>query len=92
MTDIRKHGFESDAQWREYLQEIEEAAPLVGVLKANDQDVLDDLAALRAEVASLRERIRIRHHSKRMARWQRVAGVAASLLLVTLITRREKPR
>jgi hypothetical protein len=92
MTDIRKHGFESDAQWREYLHEIEEAAPLVGVLKANDQDVLDDLAALRAEVASLRERIRIRHHSKRMARWQRVVGVAAFLLLAAAVGRREKPR
>lgn len=92
MTDIRKHGFESDAQWREYLQEIEEAAPLVGILKANDQNVLDDLAALRAEVASLRERIRIRRHGERMARWQRFAGVAAFLLLAAAVGRREKPR
>jgi hypothetical protein len=92
MTDIRKHGFESDAQWREYLEEIEEAAPLVGVLKASDQDVLDDLAVLRAEVASLRERIRIRCHGERMARWQRVGGVAAFLLLAAVVGRREKPR
>ncbi|EYR80996.1 hypothetical protein P9A16_30570 [Shinella sp. 838] len=92
MTDIRKHGFESDAQLREYLQEIEEAAPLVGVLPASDQDVLDDLATLRAEIASLRERIGIRRHGKRMVRWQRVAGVAAFLLLAAVVGRREKPR
>ncbi|MCO5148464.1 MULTISPECIES: hypothetical protein [unclassified Shinella] len=92
MTDIRKHGFESDAQWHEYLQEIEEAAPLVGVLNANDQDVLDDLAALCAEVGSLRERIKIRRHGERMARWQRVAGVAAFLLLAAAVGRREEPR
>ncbi len=91
MIDIRKHGFERDAQWREYLQEIEEAAPLVGVLKASDQDVLDDLAALRAEIASVRERIGIRRHGERMVRWQRVASVAAFLLLVAVVGRREKP-
>lgn len=82
MTDIRKHGFESDAQWREYLQEIEETTRPVGVLPARDQGVLDDLAALRAEVAALRERIRIRHHRERMARWQRIVGATAFLLLV----------
>jgi hypothetical protein len=92
MTDIRKHGFESDAQWREYLQEIEETAPLVGVPPASHQDVLDDIAALRAEVASLRERMRIRRHGERMARWQHIAGAAAFLLLVAAVGRREKPR
>lgn len=87
MTDIRKHGFESNAQWREYLQDIEETARPVGVLKASDRDVLDDLAVLRAEVAALRERVRIRSHRERMTRWQRVVGVAAFLLLAAAVGR-----
>jgi len=88
MTDIRKHGFESDAQWREYLQEIEETAPIVEVPPASHQDVLDDIAALRAEVASLRERTRIRPRRERMAQWQRVAGAAAFLFFVAVVGRR----
>jgi len=87
MTDIRKHGFDSDAQWREYLQDIEETARPVGVLRASDQDMLDDLAALRAEVAALRERVRIRSHRERMARWQRVVGATAFLLLAAAVGR-----
>lgn len=81
MTDIRKHGFESDAQWREYLQEIEEAARPVGTGAASNQDLLDDLADLRAEVAALRERVKARFHRGRITRWQSVVGAAALLLL-----------
>ena len=81
MTDIRKHGFESDAQWREYLQEIEEAERPVGAPTASDRYVLADIAALRAEVAALRERLRGRRHRERVTRWQRVVGAAALLLL-----------
>ena len=71
------------------LQESEATVPLVGVLKVSEQD---GLGALRAEVASLRERIRNRRYGERRARWQRVADVAVFLLLVTIISRREKPR
>lgn len=82
MTDIRKHGFESDAQWREYLQEIEEAGHLADIRPASDQEVLDELAAMRAELAALRERAGMRrrrgHH---VMRWRRVVGVAFLLLL-----------
>ena len=81
MTDIRKHGFESDAQWREYLQEIEEAERPAGAPTASDRDVLEDIAALRAEVVALRERLRGRRHRERVTRWQRVVGAAALLLL-----------
>ena len=81
MTDIRKHGFESDAQWREYLQEIEEAEHPATIRPASDRDVLDDLAALRAEVAALRERMRMPHDRGHIIRWRRVVGAAVLLLL-----------
>ncbi|WP_313529709.1 hypothetical protein [Shinella sp.] len=81
MTDIRKHGFESDAQWREYLQEIEEAGHPANIRPASDQDVLDDLAALRADVAALRERIGMRRCGN-MMRWRRIVGAAVLLMLV----------
>lgn len=81
MTDIRKHGFESDAQWREYLQEIEEAGHSENIRPASDQDVLDDLAALRTEVAALREQIRMWRRRGNMMRWRRVVGAAVLLLL-----------
>ena len=81
MTDIRKHGFESDAQWREYLQEIEEAGHLADIRPASDQKVLDELAAMRAEIAVLRERIGMRHRRGHMMPWKQVVGVAVLLLL-----------
>jgi hypothetical protein len=81
MTDIRKHGFESDAQWREYLQEIEEAGHPADTRPASDRDVLDDLAALRAEVAALRERIGMRRRRGNMMWWRRVVSAAVLLLL-----------
>lgn len=81
MTDIRKHGFESDVQWREYLEEIEEAGHPADIRPASDRDVLDDLAALRAEVAALRERMRMRHDRGHKIRWRRVIGSAVLLLL-----------
>ena len=81
MTDIRKHGFESDAQWREYLQEIEEAGHLADIRPASDQKVLDELAAMRAEIASLRERIGMRRRRGHMMPWKQVVGVAVLLLL-----------
>lgn len=81
MTDIRKHGFESDAQWREYLQEIEVTGHPADIRPASDRDVLDDLAALRAEVAALRERMRMRYDRGHMIRWRRVVGAGVLLLL-----------
>ncbi|MGQ3212487.1 MAG: hypothetical protein ACT6U0_19465 [Shinella sp.] len=81
MTDIRKHGFESDAQWREYLQEIEETGHPADIRPASDRDVLDDLAALRAEVAAVRERMRMRYDRGHMIRWRRVVGAGVLLLL-----------
>lgn len=81
MTDIRKHGFESDAQWREYLQEIEEAEHPATIRPASDQNVLDHLAALRAEVAALRGRIGMRRRRGNMMWWRRVVGAAVLLLL-----------
>lgn len=83
MTDIRKHGFESDAQWREHLQEIEEVARPVVIRPASDEHLLEDLTELRAEVAALRERIGVRLRHGRLSLWQSIIGAAALLLLVT---------
>ena len=87
MTDIRKHGFESDAQWREYLQEIEEAASHSGSGAMDEQSLLASLAGLRADVAALREQVRARRPQVRKTRWQRVGGVVAFLWLVAVAGR-----
>lgn len=87
MTDIRKHGFESDAQWREYLQEIEEAERPDNIQSVGDENILHDLAVLRTEIAALRELVKIRHHRGQMMRWTRVMGAAVLLLLVATVGR-----
>lgn len=87
MTDIRKHGFESDAQWREHLQEIEEATAQAGLPPVNEQRVLDELVDLRAEIAALREQIRSSRAQGRMTLWRRVGGAVAFLLLVRMAGR-----
>ncbi|MGX5722352.1 hypothetical protein [Shinella zoogloeoides] len=88
MTDIRRHGFESDAQWREYLEEIEEATGRPQVRPVGDDgNMLADLAVLRADAAALRECIEARLRRGRRARWQRVAGAAAFLLLLAVASR-----
>lgn len=87
MTDIRKHGFESDAQWREFLQEIEEAEHPANIRPASDRDVLDDLAELRAEVAALRERIGMRRRRGNLMGWSRIVGAAVLLLIAAVAGR-----
>ncbi|MGQ3294488.1 MAG: hypothetical protein ACT6U0_20040 [Shinella sp.] len=87
MTDIRKHGFESDAQWREYQQEIEEATSHSGGRSLKEQSLLDDLAQLRADVNALREQIWARRSGERMTRWQRVGGAVALLLIAAIAAR-----
>ena len=42
MSDIRRHGFESDAQWREHLEEIEDMEA-----RSAENRARRDLAALR---------------------------------------------
>ncbi|WP_313528141.1 hypothetical protein [Shinella sp.] len=87
MTYIRKHGFESDAQWREYQHEIEEATGPTRLSSINDQRVLDELAGLRAEIVALREQVRLRRTQDSMTRWQRVGGAMTCLLLVSMVGR-----
>lgn len=74
MTDIRRHGFESDAQCREHLEEIEEAVHPIGDLPPSDQNVLEHLAAMRIDVAALRELVGARARAI-----QRGAGEASSV-------------
>jgi hypothetical protein len=83
MTDIRRHGFESDAQWREHLEEIEDMEA-----RSAENRARRDLAALRADLAALRGRLRARaRRGRAMPLWQRIAGAAALLLLFTLASR-----
>jgi hypothetical protein len=84
MTDIRKHGFESDAQWREHLLEIEEATSRNGLQPSNDQGLVNELKGMRVEIAALREQIRILRYRNTMTRWHRVGGALALLLLFTI--------
>ncbi|HEV7249860.1 MAG TPA: hypothetical protein VGN93_23025 [Shinella sp.] len=81
MTDIRKHGFESDAQWREYLAEIEEAAGGSRPGASRQDSALRALAALSAEVAGLRERVgaRLRLQARSRRRWLGLCLLAAAL-------------
>ena len=81
MSDIRRHGFESDAQWREYLAEIEDATSDAAALN-DDRRTLRALAGLRAEVAALRERIQARSRQTERARPWRIAGAGLFLLLL----------
>lgn len=83
MTDIRRHGFESDAQWREHLEEIEDMET-----RSAENRARRDRAALRADLAALRDRLRARaRRGRAMPLWQRMAGAAALLLLFTLASR-----
>jgi hypothetical protein len=83
MTDIRSHGFESDAQWREHLEEIEDME-----IRSAEKRARRDLAALRADLAALRDRLRARaRRGRTLPLWQRMAGAAALLLLLTFASR-----
>lgn len=84
MTDIRKHGFESDAQWREYLEEIDEPATRSVPRPRDTQADLDILAAMRAEVAYMHQRIRARR-DQNTTRWLKIAGPSMFLALVAII-------
>ncbi len=68
MTDIRKHGFETDAQWREYLAEIEETKPAFDLTTGLETNLREQLDVLALEVESLRKRVeaRLRGHVPRM--------------------------
>ena len=83
MTDIRRHGFESDAQWREHLEEIEDMET-----RSAENRARRDLAALRADLAAVRDRLRERaRRGRTLPLWQRMAGAAVLLLLFTLASR-----
>ena len=84
MTDIRRHGFDSDAQWREHLDEIEEAAA-ESAEAAERRRTSRELAALRAEVASLRRRVAARAlREPASPRWP-LLGAGVLLLFLALL-------
>lgn len=57
MTNIRRHGFESDKQWREYLVEIEEGQAARAPIAFQKRNLLEELSALRQQISTLRDRI-----------------------------------
>ncbi|MCJ8056148.1 hypothetical protein GB928_028615 [Shinella curvata] len=87
MTDIRRHGFESDAQWREHLEEIEDAVHPIGDLPPSDQNVLEHLAAMRVDVAALRELVEARRQGNPTRGWRSLVGLAALLMFVVAVGR-----
>jgi molybdopterin converting factor small subunit len=84
MTDIRKHGFESDTQWREYLAEIEEAATSSSPIEVRGPTVIQELADLRRQLSALREQVhaRIPPQQSREKWWTIGAGALILLLMV----------
>lgn len=86
MTDIRKHGFESDAQWREYLEEIDARVIRPAARPRDTQADLDILAAMRAEVADMRQRVRARRRQD-TTRWWNIAGAAVLVALAAIASR-----
>jgi hypothetical protein len=87
MTDIRRHGFESDAQWREHLEEIEEMPISTSPVDVPDPGVFQELADLRRQVDAMRVSLRERPaHRGQAPRWQAVG--AGMLFLLLLVARR----
>jgi hypothetical protein len=87
MTDIRRHGFESDAQWREYLAEIEDATVGANPAATEQHRALRDLAELRAQVDALRQRVHDRAPFKRPTPRWRLLGAGLFLLLLAAAAR-----
>jgi hypothetical protein len=82
MTDIRRHGFESDAQWREYLAEIEETAADSHRNAGQHEVHLRQLAKLTMDVEDLRQRVQARlRHRAAIAR-RRKFGVCLVLAML----------
>ena len=85
MTNIRKHGFDNDRQWREHLAEIEE--PPIVAKTSNawlNPAISEELATLRQEVAALRQRVEAPTWHQRAERPTLL--IAAVSVLVALIT------
>jgi len=91
MADIRKHGFESDAQWREYLEEIDEPATRSVSRPRDTQADLDILAAMRAEVADMHQRIRVQR-GQHTTRWWKIAGASVLLAIAAMQVDKRRPR
>lgn len=100
MTDIRAKGFDSPAQLREHLAELEEESPAEdpGVGDQKPMSAEQQIAALRQEVADLRARLTtIRKQTDGMdARplrgdmhpWLRVLATAATTYLLGRLVQR----
>jgi hypothetical protein len=93
MTDIRAKGFDSPAQLREHLAELEEESPAEDQVVGNEHpSVQERIEALRQEVADLRARLTsIRKQTEGMGArpsrgdvhpWLRVLATAAMTYLL----------
>ncbi|MGJ7043130.1 hypothetical protein J2Y63_006414 [Shinella sp. BE166] len=98
MTDIRTKGFESPAQLREHLAELEEESPAEDPRAVDVPSADQQIAALRREVADLRARLAtIREQTNGMDAppsrgeihpWLRVAATVATTYLLGRLVQR----
>ncbi len=97
MTDIRARGFESPAQLREYLGDLDQDAS--ETLKAPEivgRDTSAEVEMLRREVAELRRRISsLRDHTDDLPEevepdrpWLRIAATVAATVILGRLARR----
>ncbi len=79
MTNIKTRGFDSPAQMREYLEEVDvDEALIAGGLGTEDRSVKDALKELRSQIDALRRRIAEMqrqdvHAEAEMSGWLRAA-------------------
>ncbi|CAH0342390.1 hypothetical protein [Rhizobium sp. CECT 9324] len=79
MTNIKTRGFDSPAQMREYLEEVDvDEALIAGRLGSEDRSVKDALKELRSQIDALRRRIAEMqrqdvHAEAEMSGWLRAA-------------------
>lgn len=98
MTDIRAKGFDSLAQLREHLAEIEDESPAEGPGETKTPSAAQQVADLRREVADLRARLAtIRRQAEgtdappsrgELHPWLRIAATAATTYLLGRLVQR----
>jgi hypothetical protein len=92
MTNIRTSGFDSPAQMREYLEEVDDAVP-AGGSGAEDAAMERAIRELRGQIDGLRRQLEDMQREDAQARaggWLRVAATMALTMALGRIARRLK--